>query len=144
MIKLNCGINRKIGQPGFGSRGASVNVELELESTLASDTALLQDRIRRLFTLARSAVDEELGAEDPQAPQGQSVAVSQGPANGQTRPPRPASEAQLRAIRALCDQRGLDGEQQAAERFGRPLRDLLLPEASALIDDLKSRTPDPR
>ncbi len=34
MIKLNAGFSRKVGEPNYGSRGASVNVELELESDI--------------------------------------------------------------------------------------------------------------
>ena len=31
MIKLNCGFSRKVGEANYGSRGASVNLELEIE-----------------------------------------------------------------------------------------------------------------
>jgi len=61
MIKLNAGVSRKVGEPNYGSRGATVNVELELESSAAQDADVLQDRIRRLFAIARDAVDAELG-----------------------------------------------------------------------------------
>ena len=37
MLKLNAGFSRKVGEANFSSRGASVNVELELESGLGSD-----------------------------------------------------------------------------------------------------------
>ena len=36
-LKLNVGLSRKIGEANFGSRGASVNLELELESGLAGE-----------------------------------------------------------------------------------------------------------
>ena len=32
MIKLNAGFSRKVGEANYSSRGASVNVDLELES----------------------------------------------------------------------------------------------------------------
>jgi len=32
MLKLNIGFNRKIGEANFSSRGASVNLEIEVES----------------------------------------------------------------------------------------------------------------
>ena len=60
MIKLNAGFSRKIGEPNYGSRGASVNVDLEVESNLIDQPEQLQQRIRALFTLARKAVDDEL------------------------------------------------------------------------------------
>jgi len=61
MLKLNAGFSRKIGEPNYGSRGASVNVELEVESSLINDPEALTGRIRKLFDLARRSVDEELG-----------------------------------------------------------------------------------
>ena len=60
MIKLNAGFSRKVGEANYSSRGASVNLELELESSLASDPEKMQEKIRNLFLLARKAVDEEL------------------------------------------------------------------------------------
>ena len=58
MIKLNAGFSRKVGEANFGSRGASVNLELELES--GQDAEKMHEKIRALFGLARKAVDEEL------------------------------------------------------------------------------------
>jgi cobalt-zinc-cadmium efflux system outer membrane protein len=55
MLKLNAGFSRKVGEPSYGSRGASVNVELELESHLIGDPAALLGRINSLFSLARQA-----------------------------------------------------------------------------------------
>ena len=138
MIKLNCGVSRKVGEPNYGSRGASVNVELELESSAAQDTNLLHQKIRGLFALAKTAVDEELGRSSA----GTGTAATgqrNGPGNGDG---RPATDAQIRAIRAICDQKGLDPEAQATERFNRGLGELSLPEASRLIDHLKGLSPD--
>ena len=60
MLKLNVGFNRKTGEANYGSRGASVNLELEAESGLASDPEKLRERIRFLFGVAKAAVEEEL------------------------------------------------------------------------------------
>jgi len=153
MIKLNCGINRKIGEPGYGSRGASVNVELELESSAAQDVQLLHDKIRRLFSLAKSAVDEELGvngkpgsqtpaAAQPPAPPSRNGSsprpATNGNANG-SQPPRPATEAQMRAVRGMCAKLGLDPQAEVGARFNHSLDEITLPEASTFIDDLKKR-----
>lgn len=143
VIKLNCGISRKVGEPNYGSRGASVNVELELESAAAQDTNLLHDRIRRLFAIAKSSVDEELGiAAIAGAPQ-QSSQPSGAPTPSHTSPSsngnstKPATEAQLRAIWAICNQLGIDQDAEAQRTFRHPVSQLTVPEASKLIDHLK-------
>jgi len=133
MIKLNCGVSRKVGEPNYGSRGASINVELELESAAAQDTQLLQGKIRGLFAIAKAAVDEELKrspASDGQSPE-------ESPASRTNGDSRPASEAQLRAIKAICGRLGLDVDAQTRQQCGCGLAELLLPKASQLIDHLK-------
>ena len=60
MIKLNAGFSRKVGEVNYGSRGASVNLELELDSGAIDTPEKLHDKIKTLFSLARRAVDEEL------------------------------------------------------------------------------------
>lgn len=158
MLKINAGISRKIGTPQFGSRGASVNLELELESTAVQDGPALHDRIRKLFALAKSAVEEELGlprteaapagngspppgaanggrapaAVPPGAPNGKA------PANGQA--PRPASAAQVRAIQSICQHLGLDMAAVVRERLNMAPEALTVSTASGLIDYLKGRS----
>ena len=130
MIKLNAGVSRKVGEPNYGSRGASVNVELELESTVVNDTAALHKKIRGLFSLAKQSVDEELGL---------STAVTNG--KGPNAPPknhvRTVTDNQKRAIAAICGENGFDGDQEAIDLFDRPVIQLTLTEASRLIDRLK-------
>jgi mRNA-degrading endonuclease toxin of MazEF toxin-antitoxin module len=46
VLKLNAGFSRKVGEPDFGSRGASVNVELELDSNLIRDSEAFCAQIR--------------------------------------------------------------------------------------------------
>ena len=53
MLKLNVGFNRKTGEANYGSRGAAVNLELELESSLVGDPDRLKERIRQLFAMAK-------------------------------------------------------------------------------------------
>ena len=60
MIRLNVGLNRKVGEPNYGSRGASINLDVELATGDLEDTGQLRARIRRLYDLARTAVAEEL------------------------------------------------------------------------------------
>ena len=146
MIKLNCGVSRKVGEPNYGSRGASVNVELELESSVVQDAELLHEKIRKLFALAKASVDEELGltgrpaGTNPAAPQpanGNGQAPGQPSAGANGNRSRPATESQLRAIWAICNSLGLDQDQEATRMFQRPASQLSLSEASKLIDHLK-------
>ena len=60
MIKLNAGFSRKVGEPNYSSRGASVNLEMEVESSTIDSPDKMHHKIKSLFTLARTAVDEEL------------------------------------------------------------------------------------
>ena len=60
MLKLNVGFSRKVGEANYGSRGASVNLELEVESGLAHEPDSLRERVRQLFRMARASVEEEL------------------------------------------------------------------------------------
>jgi len=136
MIKLNAGVSRKVGEPNYGSRGASVNVELELESAVVNDTEALHEKIRTLFALAKRSVDEELGVSTSGG------TPSQTPTNGTNggqngTASRPATDGQKRAIWAICKKLGLDQDEEAQATFDRPVSKLLLPEASQLIDRLK-------
>ena len=132
MIKLNAGVSRKIGEPNYGSRGASVNVELELESSVVNDTDALYEKIRRLFALAKKSVDEELGISTSVPSNGG------GPGNvSSNTETRAATEKQKHAIAAICGENGFDGDQEAMALFDRSVIQLTLPEASQLIDHLK-------
>src|SRR4051812_27223887 len=143
-LKLNIGLSRKVGESNYGSRGASVNVELELDSGLVAEPAKLQDRIRQLFTLVRTSLAEELD--------GNGHAAGPGTDNGRPKPapaangngasghggPRHATPSQVKAIYAIARNRRIDLAQFLMERFhvSRP-EDLGIKEASAVIDQLK-------
>ena len=132
MIKLNAGFSRKIGESNFGSRGASVNVELELESHLINDPDGLRSRISGLFDLARQPVDDELHS------QAQTPGNSNN--NGQ-RSVRYATQSQIRAIHAICQRIPRDPAQEANQRFRvSDVGELTVHEASNLIDELKRQT----
>ena len=139
MIKLNCGVSRKVGEPNYGSRGATANIELELQDSAAHDTNVLHQKIRGLFAIAKAAVDEELARTSA----GTSGPAQSAASNG-ARDVRPATDSQLRAIRAISERLGLDPEGQAQQQFSRGLSELSLPEASRLIDHLKGLSPNGR
>ena len=59
-VKLNIGLSRKVGEASFGSRGASINLEVELDNGVLNDPGQLRDRVQDLYVLARQSVVEEL------------------------------------------------------------------------------------
>jgi len=149
MLKLNVGFTKKVGEANYGSRGAAVNLELELDSSLVTDADRLKERIRHLFGLAKAAVDEELAAgagqptangngHSPASSNGNSRAAGQN--NGRRRDgTRSATASQVRALNAIADRRKLDLPALLVERFQiQDAAGLTITEASSLIDELKS------
>ena len=59
-LRTNIGVSRKVADNNYGSRGAGVNLEVELDSALINEPERFHDRIRQVFRLAQQAVDEEL------------------------------------------------------------------------------------
>jgi hypothetical protein len=143
-LRLNVGLSRKIGETNYGSRGASVNVEMELESALVGEPAKLQERIRQLFGIVRTSLVEELNGN------GQAATKSANGANGHANPgtdkppPRPtsnraATQSQVRALHAIAKSKALNLTRLLRGRYqvDRP-EDLGLKQASELIDALKN------
>lgn len=142
-LKLNVGLSKKIGQPDYGSLGASCNVELELESSLIqSDPGAFQRHVRNAFVACRQAVQEELSREQ------QSAAGNGHPQNGNGNgrqaghsrsANRQATASQVRAIHAIACRQQLDLTAELRNRFGvTSPAELGIGEASELIDSLKS------
>jgi hypothetical protein len=154
-LRTNVGVNRKVADNNYGSRGASVNLEIELDSSLIQEPERLQERIRQAFRLAQQSVDEELArqtaAGDAPATHG-TTANGNGHGNGRYNGngggqrngnnghgrSRGVTASQMRAIRAIASRQGIDLAQTLQDRFGiaHP-DDLSISDASALIDELK-------
>ncbi|OAI48658.1 hypothetical protein AYO44_06760 [Planctomycetaceae bacterium SCGC AG-212-F19] len=139
-LKLNVGLSRKLGEPNYGSRGASVNLEMELEAALVNEPLKLRHRITQLFNIVRSAVADE-------QKNGGSNGHEQGNGNGTTAPQhnprvvRPVSPNQLKAIHVLARKGNVDLGRLLQEQCGaRRLEDLTLLQASMIIDALKNMT----
>jgi hypothetical protein len=146
-MKLNCGLSRKIGEANFGSRGASLKIEVEVDTALASDRANLRDRIRGLYDLIVETLDEELHRDDtgstPSSPRVDSTPPAQPSAparngtakNGDT---RSATRAQVKAIFTIAKQQKIDLHAMLRTRFHvYRADDLSVSVASRLIDELK-------
>jgi hypothetical protein len=65
-----------MGEPNYGSRGASINVETELDSHLGWDPSALHQRMAELFAVAREGVNLELARADHES------VTDSGPASG--------------------------------------------------------------
>ena len=154
-LKLNVGVSRKVGLPDFGSVGASCNVEVEVDSTLLErDLDAFHARVRDVYVAAHQAVHDELARlqapvespHDPPAspPRRRSNGHPGGnghadrPPAGRSRPRRPATENQVRAIRSIAARQHADLDGLLRDYgVGRP-EDLSLKQASELIDALKT------
>jgi hypothetical protein len=143
-LKLNIGSSKKIGEPNYGSKGASVNLELELDSSLLQSPGQLQGQIQSLFQQARDAVEAELfGRESTpgmtQNGHGQNGSSTNG--NGQYRSSngRRATNSQVKAIYAISKGQQIDLPSLLRQQYhvDRP-EELSLKEASRLIDELKA------
>jgi hypothetical protein len=144
-VKLNIGLSRKVGEANFGSRGASVNLEVELDSGIVSDQQRFQERVRALYAQARQSINAELDLPSEGPAIEQPVVQRNGHAsahNGKSSHSRQeggcATQSQVRAIFAIARRNRLDPKNLVLERFGleRP-EDLSIRDASSLIDDLK-------
>jgi len=127
-LKLSIASSRKVGEPNYGSRGATVGLEMEVDSSLLDHPRELHEKIRRLFRLIKQSIDLELGS-----PRSAESRLSDGEAKT-----RPATHRQVRAIQAIAGSRSLDLTEELRGRFGveRP-EDLSLDAASQLIDAIK-------
>jgi hypothetical protein len=143
-LKLNCGLSQKVGEANYGSRGASVNIELELDSGLIAEPAKLHERIRQLFGHLRSSLAQELNggnrhnsqAKDSREPPSANAQTGNG---GQQKPYRPATQSQVKAIVAISGRQQLDLESYLQRHYGvQQPKDLDVTTASKVIDSLKS------
>jgi len=131
MAKLTAHYQKKHADQNYGSEMVGASVEVEVEGT---DPESVKAGLRRLFSLAKESVAEQLAhSSQPQqssrpAASGQSVAPK---ANGNGRH-IPATQAQKKAIYAIAKSNGLDPAQFDTEH-------MTVKEASAVIDQLKSQ-----
>ncbi|MBM4073699.1 MAG: hypothetical protein FJ271_32975 [Planctomycetes bacterium] len=146
-LKLNIGLSKKVGESNYGSRGASLNVEIELESALIVEPAKFQERVRQVFALVRTSLDEELNGNGHAPSTDNGNGKTQQPANGPSRNggQRQATNSQIKAIHAIARSRRIDIGQFLNDRFHvNRADDLSIKEASAAIDELKGDAKDGR
>ena len=139
MLKINIGHSRKIGEPNYGSRGASVHFEVEVDHGLVEQPQALRQKIRELFVQAQAAVREELHGPETNGTQRPATNGHQRPAtNGHQRPQRMATSSQVRAIHAIANRQRTNLSELLQELGIGRLEELSIGSASELIDRLKS------
>jgi hypothetical protein len=159
-LLINVGLNRKASKD-FQSVGVSLNLTAELDQGLLNDPPRLQSEIDRIYGQAEEALERQItamGTESKQAlpstaPSPRTPIHTSGPdalkpqtngksANGSFHggAVRPATESQVRALRAICKRARLDLDREAHDEFGVESADQLdVKQASQLIDILKER-----
>lgn len=146
-VRLNVGCCRKVGEANYGSRGASANLEVEIDDALAADAGQLRQRLRQLFVQVREAVTEELkngpavtnaSIPNQQPPSPKSLPMNGTPNHVRSGVVKPATPAQIKAIYAIGRQQQIDLGSWLQERcqVRRP-DELTLGQASFVIDELK-------
>lgn len=145
MIKLNIATSRKVSDNHYGSRGGTVGIEVEIDSSLVGDSAKLQAQIRHLFELARRSLLEELqGTAEPPSVEDshhQRDGVSfngNGAGNEVSVPPvRYATEKQIVCIQGLARKHGIPVPELLKQAGVRVFNDMSVRHASAMIESLK-------
>ena len=149
-VKINVGVAKKVGQPNFGSAGATCNVEFEIDGGYDNgSTERFQDAVRRAYAACREAVESELTAQEqdtkPQLGGSHQSSVTNGTGN-QSNPgtqTRGATASQVRAIHAIANHSGISLAAVLSEfNVSRP-DDLSVRDASTVIDQLKSLSGSP-
>jgi hypothetical protein len=157
-IKINVGVNKKIGLPDYGSAGGHCNIEIEADNSVLNDVEDFLQRVRDAYEVARMSVEEELSHHRPNGsgntqsraePQQQRQEQRQEYRNGNSRSDNNsggnryiASAKQQNFIASLV--KGIKGlnwqtlDKYCHSKWGSNTSQLSPKQASELIDDLKS------
>ena len=146
MIKLNVGACRKVSDNHYGSKGGNVNIELELDSSLALDSTKLRDHIRKLFDIANASLSEELHSNNEPACVDETHHHRDGAnlnGNGaghavSVAPTRYATEKQILCIQGLARKHGVPVAELLKQAGVRVFNDMSVRQASQMIESLKS------
>jgi len=145
MIKLHVSACKKITDGNYGSRGGSVGIEVEVDSSLVGDSAKLQAQIRHLFELARRSLTEELQANNEPACVDETHHHDGATLNGNgagnavsVATVRYASEKQLALIQGLLRKSKIPYQPLLGECKVGSFNELTVQQASRMIESLKA------
>jgi len=164
MIKICANLSKKVPLPGVEYSSQQYGAAMEIEVSDADQPEIIQQRIRELYNLLSTTIDEQIGGATQHPVQALPAPVRQQPAPAQQRPaytngtPRNrvaavtngngngngrrsvnATEAQCRAIFAICKSQGVSMADVLADFNVADAKDLHVKDASRLIDQLKSQ-----
>ena len=140
-MKIHVGLQKKVGQPNYGSLGASCQIEFEMDSTiLESNMDGFHDRVNGAFLACRQAVNLQLRQQQSERDVESTTSIQK-----QLPERRPESQRsgtvtpnQLKAIYGMARRQRIDPQKLVHERFDRYVpEDLTIREASDLLDELK-------
>lgn len=155
-VTINVGYSEKLGQPEFGSIGASCHIECELDGRLVFESPdAFQAKVRELYSACSHAAKEELarhrgGSEVSSVPRNGSRKPSNGATPGAAANPcsnggsssHRASKRQMDFLEQLArqiPQLGVRRLESLAQRVcNKPVAELSSFDASSLIDTLKA------
>jgi hypothetical protein len=150
MIKLHVSACKKITDGNYGSRGGSVGIEVEVDSSLVGESAKLRDHIRKLFDIANASLSEELQANNEPAcvddshQQRDKVSFNgndNGAGNAVSVPTvRFATEKQIICIQGLARKHGIPVPELLKQAGVRVFNDMSVRQASQMIESLKSNS----
>ena len=146
-IKINVGVNKKIGLPDYGSAGSHCNIEIEADNSVLEDAEQFLQRVKDAYEVARQSVEEELAHHRPSGNTAQSRAEP--PAQRQEYRNENsggntyiASPKQQQFIASLVKGiKGLDWktlDKYCHSKFGHNTSQISPKQASELIDDLRA------
>ena len=140
MIRLNVGLSRKVGQANYGSKGGSVNLEVEVADL---DHNKLRESIQKLFSLAKQSLEDELSSEGQEVQDKPIVQVSAQP-TGQTLQDAVATHGklvsgkQLSFLQNLARMQRRNLEKECIEEFETYPERLTSKQASTMIEKWRS------
>ena len=135
--KVTVGLCKKRGLPNFGSISVSCHMDVHLDDQETATPETVTAYVERAFARCRNSIAQELAKHESEPTPAASTASE--PASHR-HPARPATDAQVRAIRAIASKQGIVLAVELHDRFGvRSPNQLTLTQASQLIDSLKSQ-----
>jgi hypothetical protein len=149
-IKINVGVNKKIGLPDYGSAGSHCNIEIEADNSVLQDTEQFLQRVQDAYEVARQSVEAELenhrtgntsSSRKEQAHEQRQEYRSNNNASSASGYGIASAKQQQFIASLLKGVKGLDWrklDKYCDNKFGKACSQLSPKEASALIDDLRA------